>query len=304
MRRHPLTIAAFAGFGTLAAFSCGGDLDLTEPNAPGNVNGASQNPLVGVDCPAASPQPFDACGTEGSVCGWQTEDTANAGRYRYTECACNEVSAGNLQWQCYRNVGYIEACAATQPESGDPCFGSFGTECHYPERVQCTCSAETGAWSCENEARVPHQMPPSSPNPNNPIDRLSASERAAWCDWFAMSNAGPGYPPNSDGAVDENGFAAGGGGCAFSTVGPFCAAAVPYLSSAHCAANLALSTCQAPISELGNCVTTMLGQCWPLEHGCPRYLEKPGCSGTIVLAVPPGDYGLASGSPPCSVRVE
>lgn len=304
MKRHSLTTTA-AGFWTLAAFSCGGELDLTGSSPAANASGASQNPLVGLDCPVEPAEHLGACATEGSVCGWWTPDTPNPGRLRYSECSCNEASAGELRWNCYYVASNAPACPESPPGDGQSCHGHFGTECPYPERVVCRCTEETGSWSCNGGARQPFHVPPVPPDPGKAIHQLSPTERAAWCDWFSHAGAGPGYPPSPDGPVDEEGFASGGGGCSGGDPdSPFCMASVPLLSATQCEANLALSSCDAPLSELDDCVATLLGHgCWPLGHGCPRYLERPGCSGTIAVAHP-GAYGTPTSGPRCAVRVE
>src|SRR5215208_8422942 len=77
-------------------------------------------------------------------------------------------------------------------------------------------------------------------------------------------------------------------------------------SSNDCMGNFALSSCAAPVSELVDCVLTVFDSCWPAPHGCMRYLEKPGCSGTLVNSI-----DLVEGTstdpgaplPDCDVRV-
>jgi hypothetical protein len=50
-----------------------------------------------------------------------------------------------------------------------------------------------------------------------------------------------------------------------------------------CVANLAISSCEATLGDLTDCVLTVrAGQ--PAPHGCARYLTAIGCGETIVLA--------------------
>lgn len=183
MKSHLLSIAAFAGFGALAAFSCGGDLDLTEPG---------HNPLIGVDCPAELPQTFEACGTEGVICAFPRSD-ANQ-QSDYSECACREAAEDDLRWHCYYTGSHSTSCPEERPTSREECFGSFGLHCSYPERITCSCSEQSGKWSCEGLTRQAHQRPPAAPSAERPINQLTDDERRSWCDWFAAASAGPGFP--------------------------------------------------------------------------------------------------------------
>jgi hypothetical protein len=66
-----------------------------------------------------------------------------------------------------------------------------------------------------------------------------------------------------------------------------------------CADNLALSSCEATVAELSACVLyQMRGD--PRARGCARYLDTPGCAGTLVSLIPD------PANPPddCRVRVE
>jgi hypothetical protein len=79
-----------------------------------------------------------------------------------------------------------------------------------------------------------------------------------------------------------------------------CDARVPLLSVEQCVANLELSSCEAPVSELTDCLVTVYDGCWPAPHGCARYLEKPGCMGTIAVPVTAGTVGSHNS---CRLRV-
>jgi hypothetical protein len=102
-----------------------------------------------------------------------------------------------------------------------------------------------------------------------------------YCEWYASLGSAPGYPPPEDSEVDSDGKTTNNG-CSFSR-GPACNVIVVTLSARQCAQNLALSTCSAPLAELTDCVTTAYNQCLPSPHGCARFLETTGCSGTLVI---------------------
>lgn len=75
------------------------------------------------------------------------------------------------------------------------------------------------------------------------------------------------------------------------------ASAIPALSVAQCVANLSLSTCESPLSNLTGCAIDMIGSaCGTFDYDCLDYLETPNCPGTIVLR--------ADGGGRCNIRVE
>jgi hypothetical protein len=129
-------------------------------------------------------------------------------------------------------------------------------------------------------------------DPNKPINTLTPSERAEWCDWFASARLGEGYPEDPAPPVDENGYIFNNG-CSFGNAF-MCRAAVPTIPSAMCEANLALSECEAPISELSDCVSTVYDVCWPSPHGCARYFDRPGCDGTVIREHGEGSAGTGA----------
>jgi hypothetical protein len=145
---------------------------------------------------------------------------------------------------------------------------------------------------------------PGSVGPEVPIDELTDDQRDDWCGWYAQAALGPGFPLPADVPVDAEGYTTNSG-CSFSHDFP-CRARWPQLSARQCAQNLALSACAAPIAELSDCVATLKSNCQPSPHGCARYLEKPGCSGTIVLAGYPSDGTMMSPERDleCPLRVE
>jgi hypothetical protein len=266
-------------------------------------------------CPASAPQHGDPCEiAEGDTCAYYWEDPAIPGQTFYSECACRAFcgsSATELHWDCYRNIGasYM-ACPPEQPEDGSSCFGLKGYECYYPTSVSCRCPNEPNedSWECASEASpVPDH--PSVVDEDKLVRDLTDEEREAWCAWYAPVE--PGFPappelePTADGFYPDTGCNSSGDflGCAVSRPTD--------LPASACVANLALSTCEASVRELNDCVLSMR---WfePAPFGCARYLDAPGCSGTLVNghdgggAGSGGSFGGAGGGSDanaCLVRV-
>jgi hypothetical protein len=219
--------------------------------------------------------------------------------YRSGE-GCPDGATNDLKWHCYADRKGDLGCPSERPVSGASCVGSFGAECLYPERAECTCSEEAG-WACTEQARPDYHAPPSTPEPAKLILDLTATERQAWCTWYATAALGPGYPLASDAPVNDAGYTEGNA-CRYGDAFP-CQARIPELSVAQCVANLELSSCAAPLAELEDCVVTVYDQCWPAPRGCARYTERPDCLGTIVAAAPEGAEGLGNLESSCQVRV-
>lgn len=254
------------------------------------------------DCPEHFPDATACSVPEGQICSFSEPDPNNVGYTYQVLCGCFEASSSAREWYCYQGQYTTWECPAVEPLTGEPCFGSYGIECNYPERNVCKCSSSSGLWSCEELGRQNLIDPPPSVPPERPITELSDEERAAWCDWLMTTYNGPGFPEPSAGAIDENGFTQNRA-CTLAWDAP-CLGMMPWITSADCEANLRLSTCQAPISELGDCVLTVTDSCWPSPHGCARYLERPGCSGTVVVSTAGFDSGGADAVNYCKVRVQ
>jgi hypothetical protein len=315
--------AATAGFVMLG--SCGGNLDLTGPDSDTDTNSDSgtnsdsdsgtnsdsdtvsqENPLIGVDCGTEAANQLEPCSTEGAVCAWSGAD-ASSPQVWYQECACREAAAGDYRWNCYQHVVSQGGCPEAQPEQGGSCVGYFGTSCYYPERVECDCDDSSGRWECtQPKPRPDHLSPPPLPSAERLITELDDAERGAWCGWFVDAAVGPGYAERSDAAVDEDGYTVNTG-CAYGVEAFPCNGGIGPHSRGQCAENLALSSCEAPISELTDCVATIYsGACVPLEHGCARFFDKPGCSGTIVVDLEGNPEARRNGLLPreaCAIRV-
>jgi len=280
---------------------------------------AGEEPFSGnaADCPTGAPQSGASCNVaEGQICAFSTPDTLNAGYVLRELCGCWAASSSERRWYCYGGASGPWQCPEAEPESGSSCFGSFGSECEYPERTRCRCSSESGAWNCGEYGRTDIEAPPAAVPGDIAINALTSEERAEWCDWYSTVFLGPGFPEEPNAAVNEDGYTLGTS-CHMGSDFP-CMGMVPGLSSSDCEANLALSSCAAPIAELSDCLVTVVDSCWPSPHGCARYLEQPGCSGTIVVSsedfgrsmTPTGAGGTsgtgASGGVPnngCSVRL-
>jgi hypothetical protein len=145
---------------------------------------------------------------------------------------------------------------------------------------------------------------PTTLDESKPINQLNDDERRAFCAWYQLTWREPGFPEPPETPLSPEGFTTNTA-CAMGNRFP-CSAAIPDLPTSYCIGNLSLSSCSAPVSELADCLLTVQDRCWPSPHGCPRYFEKPGCSGTLVNSVEPiaGGYGGANGLPDCSVRVQ
>jgi len=164
--------------------------------------------------------------------------------------------------------------------------------------VVCDCheNGTTPTWSCTSQGES-FPPPPAELDPTTPISELTPAERQAWCNWyvFARLPAGSLEPPAT--SLSPEGYtvdiSASYGGK------HMCDVCLPSIPLSYCVGNLTLSTCAAPISELTDCVVTTWDSCWPSPHGCGRYVDEPGCSGTIALSNAQGDGGYG-----CPIRVQ
>ena len=277
----------FAGVAILLFAACNAQMLVEEEPA--------DEPWAGnaADCPATPVEGTVCTVAEGQVCALDYEDMYNAGYRSRSLCGCFEASSSERRWYCYMGESGPGECPATEPSNGASCYGHYGTSCAYPERSYCTCSGEDGVWSCEEQGRDDLTAPPSSVPEGKAITALSDEERAEWCDWYTTTFNGPGYPEPADSVVDSRGFTVNTG-CNLGGAFP-CQAMVPPVSSAYCEANLRLSSCEAPIAELSDCLVTVMDSCWPSPHGCARFLERPGCSGTIVVSYDGTSGGTGAG---------
>ncbi|MCK6537308.1 MAG: hypothetical protein L6Q84_30430 [Polyangiaceae bacterium] len=255
------------------------------------------------DCPETLPAQEGPCqAAEGRTCRYSSG--AAGGQQTTSLCGCWEAGEGELRWDCYLNQVAAYDCPDVQPANGAGCEGLRGAHCWYPPRVECECASSGEAtWKCSDTSR---QLPghPTGIDGAKPVSELDAAERDAWCQWYLSAYRGVGFPPPAAGPLTPDGMTTMTG-CTFGQPFRFqCTASIPELPLEYCVGNLALSTCQAPVSELSDCVLTAIGECWPSPHGCARYLSRPGCAGTIAVPATAGSSGGAGGGPSCSVKVQ
>jgi hypothetical protein len=228
-------------------------------------------------CPSKPPDHAGVCATdtdEGLVCAYLGSDEQTD---YYTECQCVATSRTELEWDCYvRSSGDFESCPETAPHDGDPCDGSL--LCDFPPRVECFCDGGR-TWSCTQASRSELPEPTPDVSASLPVSQLSTGEIAAWCNWY-IDVMYDGHETQETLVVDDDGFVQA---MPQNCLGPATNAFLPRLTAALCERNMALSTCDAPVSELSDCALTFANQCVPAPTGCRRYLDTPGCDGTMII---------------------
>lgn len=252
-------------------------------------------------CPAALPATNAACSSEGAECAYWFGDGNS-----YMACRCAAENATALGWDCGGGVSTASPCPHdAQPVNGSSCFGFKGAMCPYPPRIECDCdpNASDPKWACAD----PNILLPGPTAPldgSKPVSKTSDADREAFCKWFATAYLGPGFPLPPDVPPTADGLS-GNTGCSYSH-GVGCDATLPAgLPVSDCKANLALSTCSAPLSALVDCALTVVNFCLPSPRGCGPYLSSPGCSGTIVTSVEAQQEGHSTGGTPgCAIRVQ
>jgi hypothetical protein len=257
------------------------------------------------DCPTSMPDDQSPCDVaEGQYCTYlYALDPADPESTMAQSCGCWLANGGTTRWDCgSAQAAYL--CPDAEPQEGADCFGSLGVHCHYPPAELCDCAptaphADTMTWQCESTALDRGSAAgPAGLDPTTPVAALTDTQRAAWCDWYSDAWHGPGAPDVPD-HVDASGYTTLSGAAAGSR--PECLACMPGVSKAGCAANLALSSCEAPVGALSDCVITVLDLCVPSPHGCAPYFDSPNCDGTIAVSRLGGDGAT---SDPCSIRVQ
>ena len=129
------------------------------------------------------------------------------------------------------------------------------------------------------------------------VRELDDETRQAFCEWYVDAMTGEGFPAPPEPPPTEDGYfpTSGCSGCAS---GPGFGGMMPFpLPVGACSANLALSSCTQPLSELVDCVRSLMSECWPSPRGCARYLESTGCAGTLVVKT------SGSGEIDCRIKV-
>jgi hypothetical protein len=119
-------------------------------------------------------------------------------------------------------------------------------------------------------------VPPTFPFSGKRIRDLTDVERRQWCEWQACD-----YSHFASTEPLPEGTVAHFNGCAYSGDPAVNAFVGTQLSLPICEANLAVSQCEALVSELTDCKLTLRTNV-PAPRGCGPYLAKPGCSGTII----------------------
>lgn len=278
-----IVCSKFAAVAVLATLACDGLLLVEDP--PGTLWEGNAE-----ECPGEIPLGEPDCSiAEGQICLYETPDPLNPGSVVRSLCGCWETSADERRFHCYESGTSSYECPSAEPAHGSSCVGMHDASCSYPERTSCRCVEGTDTWECIETGGLVRDDPPASVDPNKPINTLTPDERAEWCDWFGTARLGEDYPEDPPPEVDENGYTMNTG-CTYGR-GFMCEAAIPSIPSTTCQANLALSECEAPISELSDCVMTTHDFCWPAPHGCARYFDRPGCDGTVIRHHPEGSSG-------------
>lgn len=316
-------LAADGTPGAGGTIGSGGTLANTGTNAGGGANagaggsrtsgsgGASGMPAMWKGnpsaCPGTAPATDATCSSEGANCGYWTNDGNN-----YTECRCVAESATALGWDCIAGQASTPACPHdAQPTNGTSCFGFKGSLCPYPPRMVCSCDPNVSNpdWLCLDPNPV-LPGPTAMLDTSKPVSEISDADRQAFCEWFATGQAGPGFPPPADMPPAADGTS-GNTGCSYNN-GAACRVEYPTpLPVNLCKANLALSTCKAPLSDLIDCAVTVFNACLPSPRGCGPYLASPGCPGTIIKPfnsqaglIGMGGKGGFDQSPDCAIRVQ
>lgn len=307
--------------------ACSGGLSVQDPPPEGaggssgsggsSSGGAQRFAANDPSCPASAPGERELCTiSEGTNCLFNDPDASNPGYTAQSVCGCWAAAGGEQRWSCYVSQSSPYECPAAEPASGSSCSGLFGAECSYPERTLCACSSQPGVWACYHQGRTNIPDTPATLDLDVPVNELTLEERQTFCDWFGTSRLGEGYPEDPPAPVNQDGYTYNSS-CHFGGSYVVCDAAMPGLSSDQCVANLGFSSCTAPLSELADCVHTIYDGCFPSPRGCAPYLDREGCSGTLVnsrsdeLGGSGGTGGTgASGSGAaaafdvCSIRVE
>jgi hypothetical protein len=272
----------------------------TITNGPVTVSDPEHCP----DLPPLDPSPCTA--TEGQVCGyWWDAPVTSGASAAYREFGCFLNNQGSLVWGLLHTYQPTPAlgCPRAVIANGSDCWGSVGASCPNPPFQTCKCPTGTATptWACTTPTGPSRPATGPDVDSSRPLTQLTPAERETWCRWYLtwFLNLQPGAPDPLDTPVGSDGYIVNFGA---RTGNQFYAdACLPVISVAQCASNLALSSCELPVSELTDCVSTLVGSDIPAPHGCGKYLSTPGCAGTIVnnnQIVP------EAGANGCSIKVQ
>jgi hypothetical protein len=260
-------------------------------------------------CPSSKPEHASACDeeSEGDVCAYDYADPRpGISQSIYNECQCRVGCNGTLtpRWDCYENVvSGLMSCPPEKPENGSSCFGFKGYECRYPTRVTCDCSDNEGDddWKCETASDAREVEPfPAIADDTVLVRDVGDEEAEALCGW--LTSRGEGFPEPPELTPDANGLYPSSGcrGSHYFDCHAFWPDDVP---ASACLDNLAVSSCEASLAELRDCMLTMLSSV-PVGIGCGPYFAKPGCSGTIAISKETGSPSVFEEPDFCKWRVQ
>jgi hypothetical protein len=241
-------------------------------------------------CPATPPlDPSPCTATEGQVCGywWDVPDPAHTyDSAVYDEFGCFLNGQGSLVWGLLHTYhpNVAQGCPRAVIANGSDCWGSVGASCPSPPFQTCSCptGTTTPTWACTTPDGPPRPATGPDVDSSRPLTQLTPAERETWCRWYLtwLRNLQPGAPDPLDTAVGSDGYIVNYGGWFGHEFYDY--VCLPDISIAQCVSNLALNSCELPVSELTDCVSTVIGDSIPAPHGCGKYLSTPGCPGTIV----------------------
>jgi hypothetical protein len=263
------------------------------------------------DCPSSAPESGSACtAADGEICTYDPSSMhpADAGPPGWYFCVAKDATQ-NFWVNIDTNEEYVSTpttCPAVQPAEGQSCTtpSDVTMGCGYPGAA-CYCGQDGKAtWHCIDGSPKKPAALPTALDPSKRVVDLTEDDRQAWCEWYDCNIVYSRYVPQVEG--DH-------------TVDPACAASDNLFENGTwaqlplnlCMGNLRISTCEAKLQDLTDCLSTFR-QDWPIGAGCARYFATPGCSGTIAVANDEnykGGRGGASGSGPglaidCSVRFQ
>ena len=227
------------------------------------------------DCPDEPPVVDDPCPPElwGPLHNCSYHHYQEFAGPEYVGCACQQaIGAEEPSWSCvvFESGGVV----MPEPQAGDSCSGRYNGTTNYTSECWCEqIDEEHATWNCSTREELLAGM--RAIEPTRPVAALSAEERWDWCRWFEMESLPTALAPVSeDGCTFNTGFRQG-------TLS-FNSARYPQLVASQCVANLALSSCDAPLAQLTDCVDSIRNNV-PSPVGCAPYLDTPGCVGTIIL---------------------
>ena len=269
--------------------------DAGQPTAAGGAQCSStivEEPIV-ANCPAIAPNNGDSCAdaVENGICVWQTS-LESGHKTGYYAAGCYQWLAGKVWWgvtHTQNEAIYAEnaECPTHAPTLGNSCSTQNLKVCVYPS-LYCECGQSLKeVWLCTDglsgtvapPVAIQRQCVPPGIDETKRVKDLSNAEAAAWCEW---SNHYPHQGPS---------YLFAGATRQFPTDVdlPLC---VGFLSTEDCVKNLRTQPCTATLTELDDCVQTVLTNTYDrtvkspvlhwVGHGCAPLLNNPTCKGIVV----------------------